>query len=113
MKTKPTKRKPKVPKAETFERLDTAVAQCQSRRRSIPAKEVDEMLEQQAKELRKEPTLYDQRVEALANVSFLNEACDTLADRLNTTQLELASERNRLKDLNRLLKEELQFDQVR
>lgn len=83
-----------------------------TRRRSIPSKEVDEMLEQQAKELHKEPTLYDQRAQCLRSVASLNDHCDHLAARLNEVKLELASERNRLKDLNRELSEELKFDQV-
>lgn len=123
MKPKPTKKPAKRRKNKVFNpkqirdtcNQDQGLQVCgtQPRRRSIPTAEVDEMLEQQAKELRKEPTLYDQRVETLASVEFLSNRCDALAESLNSTQLELASERNKLKDLNRLLKEELQFDQVR
>lgn len=112
MKTKPTKRKPKAP-VNQLQADCGQVCGTMNRRRSIPYKEVDEMLEQQAKSLRKEPTLYDQRAETLENIEHLSKLCEGMAENLNATQLSLASERNRLKDLNRLLKEELQFDQVR
>lgn len=70
------------------------------------------MLKQQAKSLRKEPTLYDRRVNCLNEIQYLTTQCDSLQDRLNDTILQLNSERNQLKTINAELAQELRMDQV-
>ena len=84
-----------------------------NRRRSIPASEVDEMLEKQAKSLRKEPTLYDQRTQLIEDIDY--NACQQAMHLEAASNYGVAAneKRQQLKEINRLLSEELKQDPIR
>lgn len=112
MKTKPTKRKPKVP-ANQLSADGGQLCGIVTRRRSIPAKEVDEMLEQQAKELRKEPTLYDQRAQLILDIDYAVRHQDEHLAAASSYGVDANQARQQLKEINRLLSEELKQDPIR
>jgi len=114
MKTKPTKRKPKVPANRLPEPYPQDVCcATQPRRRSIPSKEVDEMLEQQAKSLRKEPTLYDQRTQLIEEIDYNVRQQDMHLEAASNYGASANEKRQQLKEINRLLSEELKQDPIR
>lgn len=89
------------------------MTQRQSRRRSIPAKEVDEMLEQQAKKLYKEPTLYDQRAQLIEDIDYAVRHQDEHLVAASSYGVDANRARQQLKEINRLLSEELKQDPIR
>lgn len=113
MKTKPTKRKPKVPANGLSERDPQDVCCATQPRRSIPAREVDEMLEQQAKSLRKEPTLYDRRVELIQYLNKQNAEKDYHEGMMGQLSVEIANTRQELEGVNKQLQLQLNLDSTR
>lgn len=111
-KRKPTKRKPKVP-ANQLTADCGQVCGTMNRRRSIPSKEVDEMLEQQAKSLRKEPTLYDQRTQLIEEIDYNVRQQDMHLEAASNYGASANEKRQQLKEINRLLSEELKQDPIR
>lgn len=118
MKTKPTKQKPKALANRLSEPYPQDVCCTQpcgtmNRRRSIPSKEVDEMLEQQAKSLRKEPTLYDQRAQLIEEIDYNVRQQDMHLEAASNYGAGANEKRQQLKEINRLLSEELKQDPIR
>jgi hypothetical protein len=60
----------------------------------------------------RKPTLYDKRLELLADIAASVCLCDHLDERFTAAKLELASARNELRDVNREIRSELTLDQT-
>ena len=84
-----------------------------NRRRSIPSKEVDEMLERQAVQLRKEPTLYDRRVELIQYLNKQNSEKDYHEGMMGQLSVEIANTRQELEGVNKQLQLQLNLDSTR
>jgi len=112
MKTKPTKRKLKVPANQLTADCDQDCGTTKPRR-SISAKEVDEMLEQQAKVLRKEPTLYDRRVELIQYLNKQNSEKDYHEGMMGQLSVEITNTRQELEAVNKQLQFQLNLDSTR
>ncbi len=87
--------------------------QATPQRRSIPAKEVQEMLDRQAKQLTKEPTLYDQRIQLIEEIDYHVRQQDMHREAASNYSAGANEKRQQLKEVNRLLSEELKQDPIR
>jgi len=71
------------------------------------------MLERQAKELHKEPTLYDRRVELIQDLNKQNSEKDYHEGMMGQLSVEIANTRQELEGVNKQLQLQLNLDSTR